>query len=150
MWVFSDFWALSLLVSLFPITSLWAVTVLFFPKSQFLLLNSRRLPGSTFVPHLYCGPGVLSSCNWANSITVYFHSLWIHCPSLTDVYYLENHSSVWGFFFSFFFFLVLGIRRVTVTVTIWFVGVWWYLRVTQNIALILVTITQDGEVLSIG
>ena len=47
---------------------------------------------------------------------------------------------MWGFFFSLF--LVLGIRRVNlVTVTIWFVGVWWYLLwVAQNIALILVAI----------
>ena len=68
---------------------------MFSPKSQFLLLNSGRLSGSAFVPHFALWPrSPFKSVNWANSIAVYFHSLWTHCPSLTDVYYLENHSSV--------------------------------------------------------
>ena len=114
---FPRFWGLFLLVSDFPQSVLWAITALFSPKSQFHLLNSERLPGSAFVPHFALwSRSPFKSVNWANSIAVYFHSLQTHCPSLTNVHYLENHSSVCEVFF---LFLVLGIRRVNlVTVAI--------------------------------
>ena len=112
-WGFSQILGPLLLVGLlFPIIIFVGCNsfVLFSPKSQFLLLNSGKLPGSAFVPHFALWPrSPFKSVNWANSITVYFHSLWTHCPSLTDLYYLENHSSVCEVFsFLFFWFLESG------------------------------------------